>query len=423
MRIINKILFAVSQFVTTIYKGFIWIVSRKISISLLHSLFILVLTYFWLNQPIAHDSEEKLITNFSNIKHELLSNNLNNIYTDSLICINTSRSIMVVDRARDFGDIAIADRNELAYLFETISRYNNHKYILCDVMFEETSAVDDRLKDALITTKRIIVPEYLYNGSIIKPIFSINSAMVQYHSNVYSNQFSKFRVILSDNLKTIPLGMYNEIDQKEIIRRGWFYFDEGKQLCLNSNFIDFRIKNVRRTNTKGLMGNSSNKTVLNYYELTNFNSLNKYRTPSEISELLKDKTILIGSFEGDDIHNTIYGRIPGILIIYNTYLNLKEGFHIIPISLILILLSIFFTLSYRIFYSIPIKINFLNKVNKSSAWVLISTLLSYTVLFGIISILTYFIFGILINIYLIAFYFSALDLGIKYIKKRRKTIK
>ncbi len=410
------------KIIVRIYTIIIWIISRKISIVFWHSFLILTLTYFWLNQPIAHDSEEKFLTNLVIVKEVLFGSEASGTYTKDLICINTHYSKQLVDAYSAFGLIrgesVITDRIELATLFNAIGQYNNHAYIVCDIMFDRVSQYDNQLEQAFRKTKNIIVPQHLINDSLIKPIFSVNSALVMYLSSLYSNQFSKFQILWHDSLKSIPICMYNAIDSKNVIKKGWFYFDDGR-LCFNSSFIDFKVKDIKWTESKTTLGDNSVDSDLYYYDLAQFLKLIKYSNKEETLRFLKDKIILIGSFEKEDIHNTIYGNVPGILILYNTYLNLKEGLHIIPVLLILVLFVVYLILSYRIFYALPgIKINLLSKINKSSLWLLLSTLLSYAALFSLLSIITYFVFHIIINIYLIALYFSLLELIMKYLKRK-----
>ena len=122
--------------------------------------------------------------------------------------------------------------------------------------------------------------------------------------------------------------MWEDLDHGSIIKKGIFYFSNNK-LCFNSLILNFPVRKITKYTTD---------LENNYYELGT-DILNE-RSDEEIQKMVQNKIILIGDFVDRDIHATSFGDIPGVLINYNAYLALKSEGHIIPVSLLIILIRI-----------------------------------------------------------------------------------
>lgn len=312
--------------------------------------------------------------------------------------VNTHYDNMLVDNMSQgfpMGNISIVDRNKLGVLFNKINRLNSHKYIICDIFFQDESSYDDSLSNILNKVKNIIIPRKDNIKSTKKPFRNINSGIVD--AFTVGGTFYKYKLFnQKSGIKSIPLKMYEELNNTSYIDYNLFGSLNGK-LVFNDFVPEYKI-------------DSYNVFQTNDYPVFNLGELIK--VTDNFDKFIKDKIIIIGNFNSDT-KNTIYGNIPGPLIILNSYLSIENQDNKITFFLILFLLLIFSGFSYfivlpkdkieSIFLKIPV-----------FGGLLFS--LSYVLTMSIFTLVIYFIFGNNLSLTYLAiiFYFENLIFHRKY---------
>ncbi len=71
----------------------------------------------------------------------------------------------------------------------------------------------------------------------------------------------------------------------------------------------------------------------------------KQYTPDELRNLVRGKIVLIGDFDAD-VHDTYVGPLPGPLIHYYAYRDLKRGHHIFGLWSTIVIWLVYFAISY-----------------------------------------------------------------------------
>lgn len=306
--------------------------------------FLSILTYYYFNNPISDITVNKYATKLNiDIDKWIKDYKTPQGELNKILLINVANDkelVPVSERGMPKGEIAITDRMKLAQFLLKLN--NNHKYVICDILFnkEYESPNDSLLKSAFDNTKRIILPAPLFNDKIIKPAFNIKYGASSYKASIESNRFMKYTYTEDNSLKSIPLKMYNELYEKDIIKKNGVYYSNGK-LCMNSILLNYKIRPLQKY--------SDSLNNLQILEL-GVDVINGGQNDLQFQKLIKDKIILIGDFEDSDQHRTIYGKMPGVLINYNAFLALRDGDHIIPLSLIFILILFYLIFSLIMVY-------------------------------------------------------------------------
>jgi hypothetical protein len=374
------------------------------------SFIILLFNYVWSNNSITGNEEEKLVTQCGIYLGNLFGfKQGGSDQFDDVIFINIANDKELIE-VNDYlgipkGKIDITDREKIATFLDKSA--NRHKYILLDVIFDSIhrSKNDSLLEKALLNTSNIIIPSVYKNGLLINSFFKSNTGVSAYKKSIYTNRFVKYSFLDNDSIESIALKMRRDLKDSDISKNGMFYYDNG-EISLNSIVLNHRIKPLRKYHDSG---------VQNFYDLGV--DILASMTDNEIQSLVKDKIILIGDFEDKDLHPTIYGKIPGILINFNAYLALKNNEHIVPKHLILFLFAAYLFLSCFFIFNVDIKIinkikNKLlskNKNNKDSILIgkfkpkrlIILSFERYSEigsLFIVLSVISFLIFGVYIEI-------------------------
>lgn len=383
-----------------------------ISLSLLHAGLLLFLTFWLLERNYTYGDEKFLIKWSSVVKKMVLGVDTKPPRGDFLF-INTCYDNMLIEKNDDdglhIGNQAVTDRAKLARLFEIINKNpDGHKYILCDIFFEDESPADKELRKQLQTTKNIIIP-YLQedNGNLKYPVFEVNRGLAIY--NKISGSFLKYTLLRNDTLKSIPLKMHEDISKSEFSQKGIFSYLNSK-LCLNNVIIDFKIR---------------------YYDIQEDKSPDPYPSvnlgdllslpDTLIQQSVKNRIVLIGDLRDRDIHSTAIGDIPGVLVLLNTYLTLKNEENTIrPIMLLLLFVSYFF-ISIDVFSSKSFSDRkIVRKLADHKLGKFIVKFLGYVVYLSVISSLIYFLYNMHINILIVAAYFKFLDSVLTYFRKEQE---
>lgn len=310
------------------------------------------LTYYYMNNPISDNAFNRLSTKINIYyndwieTYETPENELKNVL---LVNISNDKELVVVrERLLPKGEVAITDRAKLAQFLLKLN--NNHKYVFCDIIFDGKlrSPNDSLLQLAFNKTERIIIPAPTLNDSTTPPKFDVKTGTSHYITSLESNRFMKYTFSDGNFEKSVPLEMYKDIYDNDIIKRGFGYFSDDK-LCLNSIVLNYKIRPIKKYNE-----------VTNNLQILELGAdiLDGGQDEGQFEQLVKDKIILIGDFEDRDQHRTVYGEMPGVLISYNAFLALRDTDHILPLSLIIILICVYLIFSTAMLFGWDKKLSF-----------------------------------------------------------------
>ncbi len=140
-----------------------------------------------------------------------------------------------------------------------------------------------------------------------------------------------------------------------------------------------------------------------------------------IYPLLKDKIIFVGDFEDRDMHETIYGKTPGPIILLNAFLALEAGDNVIQGWFLVYLFIAFWFISYMNFTYEHVYMEWIGKLTRRKKTTAIEALTLYLIYFGIVSIVSFFLFNMHVGVLVLAFYIYLID-KIKdfYLKRQAK---
>jgi len=392
----------------------------QILVSAFHGLWLLVFTFFWLNQPFTYGDEMTLIQLTSGIKHYLfpmlvqvsdLNQRLEKPDKKDFLFVNVSYDRELIEKKKDglpVGKTDITDRKKLARFFNILNQKpDNHKFVLCDIFFKDISPDDTILLNEMEKMKNLLIPYHKQSGQWEMPIFDVDKGMADYITGDANGTFLKFGLTEGDH-KTIPLIMYEKLNNARFEKKAGLFFSDGK-LSLNSIVLDFRIQ--PRDLEKG---GDYNPFYINLGEML-------ILPDKAVLDLVKNRIVVIGDYEDRDIHETVIGDMPGSLLLLNVYLALVNGDHQISFLFVIFLFAAYTFISYQIFFGNRIEerewlVRIIQSVIKGK---LITKLANYLLIMGAFSVFMYFFFNIHINIMVIAFYLTFLERTVKIFKQKQ----
>ncbi len=404
------IISCIPEFVSNIIQ---WLKANPVrsALSLIHALWLLGLTFIWLSQSYTYGDEFLLVQMTSGIRHIVLESE--KPAKDGFLFINVAYDRELIPKLDadgfEMGNQDITDRKKLAQFFHILNQNATpHRFVLCDIFFEGDSPHDDLLLEELRRMRNIIIPFHQSNsGQWDIPKFPVQSGLADYITADTKGSFLKFR-LMEDIYKSIPLIMYETLHHAEFRKTPFGYAMNGKY-SLNSIVLDFRIRN------SDLFQGTEGYPSAHLGELLRMSE-------TEIQEMVRNRIVIIGDFKEEDIHGSVFGDIPGALILLNAYLALVSGDKIISAHFLIFLSVIYLIISYNIFYGKRIEehqwiIRIIRSVIRGR---FIANLLNYLLIMGAVSVFSYFIFNIHINILLIAAYLTVLGHIIRYVRERRE---
>jgi len=380
-------------------------------VSTLHSLF-LAFTSLWLvNQHFVYGDEKVLFQITAGIKKIILGledkpDPKEYIFVN--VCYDNMLIPMLDDEGFPVGNQPIVDRKKLAMFFDRLNkRPDSYKYVVCDIFFKDSSSVDSLLNSKITGTKNLIIPYHINDsGTVELPIFNVNRGPADYNAIQYV--FMKYPLITGDSMKSLPLRMFEDVTGKKFEKGKYISYLGGKP-CFSTMIVDFKLR---------------------YYELLDRNAERMYNL-SNLGDLLRlpdsafyksvnNKIILIGDYYERDIHQTLFGKMSGTLILFNIYYSLVKNETLISFGLLFLLFIGYFIISYDLFSESELRERkYARKLSRTKFGKFIFKILSYVVYLMIISTVTYFVFNIHINILILAFYLKGVDSLLKYIRNRK----
>lgn len=322
------------------------------------------------------------------------------------------------------GSVAITDRAKLVALLKLLHRKPNHKALLIDVFFKDSTPYDSALTALINSVPRTVVSSHLDDQDKpelpdlkIKPI-GISNLEKSY------GQALKFRLHYHDTIKTTPIRMYEIVHGKKF-KKGRIFYELGGKPILNSFILDYRMRKFHYDNqlyAKVHLGEwitPAYKTMYMPCVPTDYNidSLDTDYAENFVHKLTKDKIIVVGDFEDRDIHETIYGETAGPMILLDAFLAIEAGDNLVTVSFLLMLfLSYFFisfvTFRYQQIYPKWIERLIFRKDRESETF--FETFTIYLLFFATLSLTSYFLFNIHVGVLVLAFYMNILEKARKH---------
>jgi hypothetical protein len=197
---------------------------------------------------------------------------------------------------------------------------------------------------------------------------------------------------------SIPVYMHQQLNGGDVKEASPFYTDKGK-LIFNSFIVDFPIRSFE------LFENAE-------YPVVNLSELLVLPEDVLVKDYLKDRIILLGDFN-TDVHSTIYGETPGTLILLNTFLTLKSGHHIVSFFWVLTMLLFFTLISHHLFFYKK------QQAEGNSRFSFFASFFNYLVVLSVISVVSYLIFNVYVNILILVIYINLVSFLIGLKRKTR----
>jgi hypothetical protein len=271
----------------------------KVSIAIGHGIFLFIGVWLINNSSYTNATDEGTLKQINMLKKNLFNNKQN--YEKDFVFINVSRDIKLINDPVEYGEMGITDRNKLADFFKILADNNNqHYYTLCDIFLEYSTDADSGLLKQIERCEKLLFPFHINADSIQKPVLDVNTALSDYVT--YTGNFSKFKLVYKDSIKTTPLVLLEKLDKKEY----------------PSSFLDFKSIFPRYYITYSQLLTTKEYPYYNLGELLMLSPIDSF-----YDNFLKNKFIIIGNFD-TDVHFSPVGKIPGSLILLNTYLTLKN---------------------------------------------------------------------------------------------------
>jgi hypothetical protein len=374
----------------------------KVFLVILQVFFLLGITVFLQFSYFIRPDEYAVLKTASIVKHNIFGSDWKPV-GDSIRLINTSHDVSLIDDPEFLGNskdssakIVITDRQKLARLFHILNEHPlEYKYILCDIQFSDASPQDTMLKPEIEKAIRCIASSSMQDHHLTQPIFNLKNGCTSYPV-ADDDVLVKVPVFIEDTIKSLPVAMYEELTKHQFIRRGKFPFLDGKP-AFGSIIPEmyYRPHDIE-------MHDTSSPYLLNLWQVL--------IDPNAFEHLLKNKYIIIGDFKAD-AHNTYYGNIPGPLILFNTFLTLKERSDTISLWWVLFLFVVYSMISYRVVFRNHNR-EIVNKVFGKNRLFgrYIAKFISYLGIFICISLVSYFIFKRFVSVFYIVSYLTLVDL-------------
>lgn len=381
-------------------------------LSLVNGFFMLWLTFFLLSIP-NYLPDEILLVQASSVTKNILLGLEKKPDTTRFLFINVAWDKLLVEHVDadsvPVGVEPITDRQKLTDLLKVIKHRSDYKFVVFDINFKGPTE-HDSLLTAYINSMPNFAVSY-HRDDKDKPDYpdmKIKHLGLSDIEKVYDMAF-KFKIFFNDSIKSTPLVMYENITKKKFSKNNWnlglCWLDN--KLALNSFILDYRIRDFDYKS-----GKYSKLHLGEYLALMtdSTGSVNPEANP-EFLNLFKNRIVFVGDFEDRDIHETIYGKIPGPLILLDAFLALEAGDNLIRPTFILFLFVCYSFISYvtlaynqiygkwmmRLFFKKEIKETFLESMTV------------YFLYFVTISIISYFIFELHIGVLILAFYMNIFD--------------
>jgi hypothetical protein len=299
---------------------------------------------------------------------------------DHFLIINTTKDQMLTrDTSPNAGEapgIPITDRRKLATLLRMCDEDTGQfGLVICDMRFELPSvepSIDDTLGFYIgeLERKEKFLAGVAYDGerreydrSVF--VFGAKSIAAASYDGVSENYYLHHELSYNNGSAiSLPFLIYARHHHTKL-RTTWIpnlvtYRGEGRSCLFFNSFIPEMIFGRSEFNNYEIDPEFIDENLVAYTPRKAICDLGKITDDSNGRSVLHDllavsggkKDIFIGAINGrhDDIHNTLYGQLDGAIIVLNTYYCLERNYNRFYIWNMLMNLSVFLYISFRIVY-------------------------------------------------------------------------
>ena len=302
-----------------------WIRQHRslVFLSVLTSTVIIIFTYVMGNSGYPLPGETGALKQITDYK-KFLGMQIGNV-PDSILFINVCYDKALVPYEENevpVGNTIITDREKLLQFLTKAKEANNYRYIFMDVFFEEgmVTEYDSALFSTIVSMDRIVIPKHK-GVNMCDSILNQKAANADYATTWQALTFSRYQYLHDDD-ESVALKIYQDRFGSDIKKHwgGLWYTDKGR-LCQNSETL---LLPVRITGS--LLDEEGQVRERNYIYLSA--DLLDLDEVMPVSEQIDDKLIVIGDFKSD-VHSTFLGSQPGSSILFNGYIALSQGAHLV----------------------------------------------------------------------------------------------
>jgi hypothetical protein len=312
-------------------------------------------------------------------------------------------------KTREFvGTNSVTDRRKLLSFLRKIRAFDNYRYVILDIRFEEgfvQDAVSDSLFNCIERMDRICIARH-HRLPITDTALCRKAAYCDYKASFLETDLVKYPLITSEEL-SLPAKMYQDLHGARFSSFGGLHFCNG-YLCRSSIFLTYPVKVTRwhSYNKTKMFGEDVIDDVQQYYNLgTGILAIND----ADLEPMVNGKIIVVGDFV-EDIHDTYIGQLPGALASVNAYIGLVNNVHRVGIVPCLILLVIYTLLAYTVIRRKSLFEYFEIFNTKSYLLKLIMSFFGYSLVLSVITTMYYLLFKEFYSIVFPALYFTVLNL-------------
>ena len=302
-----------------------WIRQHRslVFLSVLTSTIIIIFTYVMGNSGYPLPGETGALKQITDYK-KFLGMQIGNV-PDSILFINVCYDKALVPYEENevpVGNTIITDREKLLQFLTKAKEANNYRYIFMDVFFEEgmETEYDSALFNTIISMDRIVIPKHK-GVNMCDSILYQKASNADYATTWQALTFSRYQYI-HDEDESVALKIYQDRFGSDIKKHwgGLWYTDNGR-LCQNSATLLLPIRIMG-----SLLDEEGQVRERNYIYLSA--DLLDLDEVMPVSEQIDDKLIVIGDFKSD-VHSTFLGMQPGSSILFNGYIALSQGAHLV----------------------------------------------------------------------------------------------
>lgn len=375
-----------------------------------NSIAMIFFTFYLMKLPWLAGDEKFLIWSSSAVKLA----NQERPSSDEYAFINTSYDLQLIDRYDDFGfpigNQVITDREKLALLLDIIGKgVEKPKYVICDVHFVDSTYADKQLHEALQQLDNVIISSHLNDeGQIEKPIFEdINRGLSDYVIGSIFDGVYKYQLIYHDSLKLTPLKVYEDISGEKAEMVGPLV-KIGDRYTLNNFIMNYRLLQ------KDIVNMEAGFNPVSMGELL-------FLEDKDIQDFTAGKIVVIGDFFENDTHETLFEITAGPLILLNAFLTIREGDTIVNLWFFLLLFIVYLYLSYMVFIEGDyMEQKIVQKFGTIAIAKYLAGFASYITILAVLSLVTFFLFNIHLNIFFLSLAFYAMDKTVGFIYSMTK---
>jgi len=291
---------------------------RAIAISSGVGLLMVYVSYLLSNVPTLIGNEHNILHYFWETR-EMVGAGVEKNAADSVLLVNVSYDRQLVaaydKNGFEIGNIDITDREKLLKFLQVAARYDNYRYLLLDVRFERghKTACDSALFALIRRMDRIVIPRHA-NIQMADSSLIAKSALADYTITIINNDFSKYEIVNTDLEYSVAMKMYHDLWGGEVKNFGG---------C--AGFYSMNGKLIRRAIVPYFYLNVEDNGESEFAEYENLGDNLLSLPDADIANMIQGRYVVIGDMVNNDNHSTITGKMPGPVVIINSYLSLLDG--------------------------------------------------------------------------------------------------